>query len=72
MITYPVLFCISLSITGAFAIGKFVKVDNCTSTNKTLHIEQCNAINGGLNVVVDIFRPLNEVFVSNLIVAAHL
>ncbi|CAG9808927.1 unnamed protein product [Chironomus riparius] len=44
--------------------GKFVKVDNCTSTNKSLHIEQCNAINGALNVVVNIFRPLDEVFVK--------
>ena len=67
MIKNPALFFIVLSISEAYAIGKFVKVENCTSTNKSLHIEQCNAINGALNVVVNIFRPLDEVFVSNLV-----
>jgi len=65
MITYPVIFFIVLTISDSIAIGKFVKVNNCTTTNKSLHIEQCNAINGALNVVVDIFRPLSPVFVSN-------
>jgi len=65
MITYPVIFFIFLTISDSIAIGKFVKVNNCTTTNKSLHIEQCNAINGALNVVVDIFKPLSPVFVSN-------
>lgn len=65
MITYSVIFFIVLTISESIAIGKFVKVNNCTTTNKSLHIEQCNAINGALNVVVDIFKPLSQVFVSN-------
>lgn len=48
-------------------IIKFLKVENCTTTNKTLHIERCDAANGTLNVVLEIFKPVAQMFVSNLV-----
>jgi len=60
--TFFVLFSISQSYVG----GKFIKIENCTSTYKSLTIGRCDIVNGALFVGIDIFRPIDKVFVSNL------
>lgn len=48
------------------AEGKFLKIENCTTTNKSLIIDRCDIINGSINVIAEIFRPLNQIFVNKL------
>lgn len=64
---YLVVFFVILSIYGTNAIIKFIKVENCTTTDKSLHIERCETNNGMLNIALDIFKPLNQVFVSHFV-----
>lgn len=45
------------------AEGRFLKIENCTTTNKSLTIERCDITNGNINVIAEIFRPLNQIFV---------
>lgn len=52
-------------------IIKFLKVENCTTTNKTLHIERCDACNGTLNVILEVFKPVAQMFVCKLEVFAY-
>jgi len=61
---YLVVFLVILSIYGTNAVIKFLKVENCTTTDKSLHIERYETNNGMLNVVLDIFKPVDQVFVS--------
>jgi len=61
---YLVVFFVILSTYGTNAIIKFIEVENCTTTEKSLHIERCETNNGMLNIVFDIFKPLDQVFVS--------
>ena len=59
-------FLILFSILNCYSHGKLIKIENCTSTYKSLKIERCDIANSALFVSLDIFRPLNNVFVSNL------
>ena len=63
---YLVASLILLSISDSYAGGKFIKVENCTSTNKSLNIARCDIVNGALFLGVDIFRPVDKVFVSRV------
>ena len=62
---YAILFLVLLSIFESNAGGKFVKIENCTTTNKSLHIERCDVSNGAANVIIDIFKPIDQMFVSD-------
>lgn len=59
-----VAFFIILTICDVNAVIKFIKVGNCTTTNQSLHIERCEVSNSMLNVVLDIFKLVNQVSVS--------
>ena len=63
---YLAIFFITSSILGSNAIIKFMKIENCTTTSKSLNIERCQINNGTLNIALDIFKFVNQVFVSIL------
>lgn len=44
--------------------GRFLKIENCTTTKKSLIIERCDIVNGSINVIAEIYRPLNQIFVN--------
>lgn len=53
-------------ISPSNAGGKFIKLENCTSTNTSLKIERCDIVNGSFNAIVNVFKPLEQVFVWNI------
>lgn len=61
-----VILLISVSYSESSVVIKFLKVENCTTTNKTLHIDRCDVANGTFNAVFDVFTPVDQLFVSKL------
>jgi len=45
--------------------GRFVKLENCTTTNRSLYLEQCEIVNDRFNMVQNIFKPLHTINVRN-------
>ena len=64
MMMYLAILFIAVSNSESSVVIKFIKIENCTTTNETLHIERCDVTNGTLNVVLDVYKPVDQLFVS--------
>jgi hypothetical protein len=62
---YLITFLILLASSGSDAVGKFLKIENCTSTNKSINIPRCEIVDGALFVDVDVLKPIEKLYVSN-------
>jgi hypothetical protein len=58
------IFLIFTSLSESYAGGKFMKIENCTTKNKSLNIGVCKIVDDALSVSVDVFRPIDKIFVS--------
>lgn len=46
--------------------GRFVKLENCTTTNRSLYLERCEIVNDRFNMVQNIFKPLHTINVRKI------
>lgn len=39
---------------------RILRVENCTSSNKSIHVEKCEGVENRFSIVLDVHRPLNK------------
>lgn len=50
-----------LQISSANCGGRFIKLENCTTTNRSLNLERCDLENDRFNMIQNIFKPLHVI-----------
>lgn len=58
---FTALVFISLELLEADAVTfRILRVENCTSSNKSIHVEKCEGIENRFSIILDVYRPLNK------------
>ena len=39
---------------------RILRVENCSSSNKSIHVEKCEGVENRFSIVLDVYRPLNK------------
>lgn len=52
---------VSLEILVVDAVTfRILRVENCTSSNKSIHVEKCDGVENRFSIILDVHRPLNK------------
>lgn len=43
--------------------GRFLKIESCTTSNKTSILERCELVENNLNIILNFKKPLNQFYV---------
>lgn len=58
---FTALVFLSLEMLEADAVTfRILRVENCTSSNKSIHVEKCEGIENRFSIILDVYRPLNK------------
>lgn len=60
-----IIFILKISLISCG--GRFVKLENCTTTNRSLNLERCDIVNDRFNMIQNIFKPLHVINVRTFI-----
>jgi hypothetical protein len=61
-----IVICLIILVIGSrmvHASGKFLKIESCSTSNKTTELERCDLAENSLNIILNIKKPINQFYV---------